>query len=79
MYAGWLNKMPLTCLPPSTITWHLLMDNSAFVGALRSREESETPLLSKNKESHFEKSGSHPVADVSTLVLAIAPDTAPCP
>lgn len=55
------------------------MDNSAFVGAVRSREEPETPLLSKNKESHFEKSGSHPVADVSTLVLAVAPDTAPCP
>lgn len=53
------------------------MDSSAFVGAVRPREE--TPVLSKNKESHFEKSGPHPAADVSTLVLAVAPDTAPCP
>lgn len=53
------------------------MDSIAFVGAVRPREE--TPVLSKNKESHFEKSGPHPAADVSTLVLAVAPDTAPCP
>lgn len=45
------------------------MDKSAFVGAAESRQES--PVWSKNMESHFERTGLDLVIDSLTVIQAI--------